>query len=73
MDSKQLLLALEPEAAVLHCRQLTIDHFHEAPAGSMERITMSPGTKYLIVDAGGLSLYVFGSLNHFASENVNIV
>ena len=51
VDSGQLLIALEPEAASLYCRQLSISEFVERSRGS--EIRMGSGTKYIVIDAGG--------------------
>lgn len=40
----QILLALEPEAAALYCRELQ-DH--------MLTLAFEPGTKYMVLDMGG--------------------
>ena len=49
LDSPQLVIALEPEAASLYCRRLNIVSFIED-----ETVDGFPeGTKYLVIDAGG--------------------
>ena len=53
-DSKQLMIALEPEAASLFCRRLDLTQFQ----CDQSDISFTPGTKYLVIDAGGeLCLY----------------
>ncbi|KAK7097173.1 heat shock 70 kDa protein 12B-like [Littorina saxatilis] len=51
--SDQLLIALEPEAASLHCRHLPDTDFVGYKDNSINKPTFEPGTKYLVVDAGG--------------------
>ncbi|KAH3747262.1 heat shock 70 kDa protein 12A-like isoform X2 [Dreissena polymorpha] len=47
IDGRNLLIALEPESASLYCHHLP----SEVSAGSVS--TFQPGTKYMILDAGG--------------------
>jgi len=47
--SNQLVIALEPEAASLYCRTLPMGRFDDGTA----KPCFEPGTKYLVVDAGG--------------------
>ncbi|KAH3839750.1 heat shock 70 kDa protein 12B-like [Dreissena polymorpha] len=50
--SNQLVIALEPEAASLYCRTLPVGMLGSSvDAGA--RPSFEPGTKYLVVDAGG--------------------
>ena len=51
VDSKQLVIALEPEAAGLHCRGLEINEFVQESRDT--RVKLTTGAKYLVVDAGG--------------------
>ena len=51
MHSNQLLVALEPEAASLTCRADNIKNHRFKP-------TFEPGTKYIVLDAGGLLPYI---------------
>ena len=51
--SDQLLIALEPEAASLHCRKLPGSTFVGCSQPEGNKPTFEPGTKYLVVDAGG--------------------
>ena len=50
--SKNLVIALEPEAASLYCRTLEMEHFlgMETKSG---KLYLPIGTKYMIIDAGG--------------------
>lgn len=50
--SNQLVIALEPEAASLHCRTLSFGKFMSG-GDPGTRPSFEPGTKYLVVDAGG--------------------
>jgi hypothetical protein len=53
LNSDQLLIALEPEAASLHCRHLADTDFVGYKDNNLSKPTFEPGTKYLVVDAGG--------------------
>ena len=50
--SKRLVIALEPEAAGLTCRQLEVNEFEQdvRDLGA----NLEPGAKYLVIDAGGI-------------------
>ena len=50
-DSDNLFIVLEPEAASLYCRKLNMKHF--VGEGRSNQLTMSTGTVYMLVDAGG--------------------
>ncbi|XP_028673332.1 heat shock 70 kDa protein 12A-like [Erpetoichthys calabaricus] len=52
INSEKLLLALEPEAASLWCRQLPSSGF-VAENNSGATIQNAPGTQYVVVDCGG--------------------
>lgn len=52
-NSDQLVIALEPEAASLHCRHLPDTDFVGYKDNVISKPTFEPGTKYLVVDAGG--------------------
>ncbi|ESP02145.1 hypothetical protein LOTGIDRAFT_212681 [Lottia gigantea] len=52
-NSDQLVIALEPEAASLHCRNLPSTNFLGYKDNNLAKPTFEPGTKYLVVDAGG--------------------
>jgi hypothetical protein len=56
--SNQLLIALEPEAASLYCKQLPAETFLGNAEEQMAKPNFEPGTKYLIVDAGGKNFVV---------------
>ena len=49
-DSRQLIIALEPEAASLFCRRLHLARFEQDD----DKISFKKGTKYLILDCGGM-------------------
>ncbi|XP_071086747.1 heat shock 70 kDa protein 12A-like [Haliotis cracherodii] len=52
--SEQLVMALEPEAASLHCRNLpATDFVGYKDTAQASNPCFEPGTKYLVVDAGG--------------------
>lgn len=59
IDGSNLLIALEPESASLYCHHLP----SEVSAGSVS--TFQPGTKNMILDAGGM----FYFLIRFALDN----
>ncbi|XP_071124900.1 heat shock 70 kDa protein 12B-like [Mytilus edulis] len=51
IPNSQLMLALEPEAASIYCKHLPVERL---AAGAKSALgAFSPGTKYLILDAGG--------------------
>ena len=51
VDSRQLVIALEPEAASLHCRSLDVAQFVGEP--DKDSVVFKTGTKYMVIDAGG--------------------
>ncbi|XP_069130149.1 heat shock 70 kDa protein 12A-like [Argopecten irradians] len=51
--SNQLVIALEPEAASLNCRSLPVSTFVQTENEQVSKLTFEPGTKYLVIDAGG--------------------
>uniref|UniRef100_A0AAU0MUJ9 Heat shock protein family A member 12 variant X1 n=1 Tax=Urechis unicinctus TaxID=6432 RepID=A0AAU0MUJ9_UREUN len=53
VDSNQLIIALEPEAASVWCRSLSVDNFLNTTTSAS---TMQPGAKYIVIDAGGGTL-----------------
>lgn len=53
IDTYKLCLALEPEAASLTCRYLRVNVDRGQQRDSDTMIAFSPGTKYLVLDAGG--------------------
>ena len=69
-NSEQLVIALEPEAASLHCRHLPDTDFVGYKDNSIKKPTFEPGTKYLVVDAGGTEPFpsrcqqLFSSCHH---------
>lgn len=52
MESKQLTIALEPEAASIYCRYLSSDSVSEQSVRDVSAVRA--GTRYLVLDAGGL-------------------
>lgn len=53
VHSNQLLIALEPEAASLTCRTIQTNSFTDNRENQTAKPTFEPGTKYIVVDAGG--------------------
>jgi hypothetical protein len=51
------MIALEPEAASLYCKYLTIQKQKDGKAESEVLSSFEPGARYMVVDAGGN--YVF--------------
>ena len=49
--SESLTIALEPEAASIFCRHLPLDRFEDSCGDNVAKYP--PGTKYMILDAGG--------------------
>jgi len=45
------MLALEPEAASIYCKHLPVERLVSGDKSALG--AFSPGTKYLILDAGG--------------------
>ena len=57
LKNENLLIALEPEAASLCCRHLPMDVMNGCASGF---VPFSPGSKYLVFDAGGgFNMYTF--------------
>uniref|UniRef100_A0A8B9HQR5 Heat shock 70 kDa protein 12A n=1 Tax=Astyanax mexicanus TaxID=7994 RepID=A0A8B9HQR5_ASTMX len=52
-ESDRLIIALEPEAASVWCRQLPSEGFMEGDLRGSEKIEDVPGTQYMVVDCGG--------------------
>ncbi|XP_033854733.2 heat shock 70 kDa protein 12A-like isoform X1 [Acipenser ruthenus] len=52
MGSENLVLALEPEAASVWCKQLPSTGFVQE-GEDQEKLEQSPGTQYIVVDCGG--------------------
>ena len=67
IDTHRLCLALEPEAASLTCRYLRMNVQRGMEQKKDAMIAFTPGTKYLVLDAGGkiLSLYISSVLSVF--------
>ena len=53
VSSKQLLIALEPEAASMFCKRLQVNHFTSGTDQEMD-VTFEKGDQYIVVDAGGI-------------------
>uniref|UniRef100_A0AAU0MVK8 Heat shock protein family A member 12 variant X7 n=1 Tax=Urechis unicinctus TaxID=6432 RepID=A0AAU0MVK8_UREUN len=64
MDSQSLVIALEPEAASLYCRQLDVHHLLST---NKDESKMPVGTKYLVLDCGGGTLDV--TVHHLRDFN----
>ncbi|XP_065254359.1 heat shock 70 kDa protein 12A-like [Emys orbicularis] len=52
MFSEKLIIALEPEAASVWCKQLPREGF-VSESGDRQKFEESPGTQYVVVDCGG--------------------
>ena len=50
------MIALEPEAASLYIRKMDIDRVIQQ--AESETLTIKPGTKYLVVNAGGIAVFL---------------
>ena len=53
IDSNMLTIALEPEAAAIYVKHLPVDRRLDGEGGDLFR-TFAPGSKYIVVDAGGM-------------------
>ena len=51
IQSDKLTIALEPEAASIFCRYLPLDRFEDSGGENIAKYP--PGTKYMVLDAGG--------------------
>ncbi|KAK3599539.1 hypothetical protein CHS0354_006674 [Potamilus streckersoni] len=51
ISNDQLLIALEPEAASIYCRYIPLEI--KSSDGGTTVVSFSPGTRYIVVDAGG--------------------
>jgi len=55
-DSSQLIIALEPEAAAVYCRQRKLREFVEEKGEETVKNSLVPAkTQYLVIDNGGKS------------------
>ena len=53
-NPEQLLIALEPEAASIHCREMKMREFaNEKGDATVSDVFARPGSKYLVIDIGG--------------------
>lgn len=50
INTDHLIIALEPEAASIYCKSLTDGNFKE---DTNTVYPLQPGSKYLVLDAGG--------------------
>nr|XP_022297405.1 heat shock 70 kDa protein 12A-like [Crassostrea virginica] len=64
IDSEILTIALEPEAAAMYVKHLPVERRLEGEGGDLLR-TFVPGSKYIVVDAGG------GTIDITAHEVLN--
>ncbi|XP_078341043.1 heat shock 70 kDa protein 12A-like isoform X2 [Crassostrea virginica] len=64
IDTNILTIALEPEAAALFVKHLSVDRQLDEEGGDLFR-TFAPGSKYIVVDAGG------GTIDITAHEVLN--
>lgn len=53
-----LTIALEPEAAALFVKHLPVERKVDGKRGDGFK-TFAPGSSYIVVDAGGLQIYLF--------------
>lgn len=58
IDTEMLTVALEPEVAALYVKHLPVDKRIDGKEGD-EFQTFSPGSTYIVVDAGGLFWYQY--------------
>ncbi|XP_066285856.1 heat shock 70 kDa protein 12A-like [Branchiostoma lanceolatum] len=52
-NPQQLVIALEPESASLHCRELPVNQFVGESGDVSDKLNMPPGTRYMVIDCGG--------------------
>ena len=57
-DSSKLIIALEPEAASVWCKQLPSDGFISEGLDN-EILEQKPGAQYIVVDCGGKGLILY--------------
>jgi hypothetical protein len=55
--TKQLTIALEPEAASIFCRHLRVDT--AISGGDISIAKMPVGTRYMVLDAGGIEHFFY--------------
>ena len=64
INSQQLVIALEPEAASIHCQLLDISHFVDTEClGGVEDVSFKTADILLVVDIGGI-LYLLSSFQY---------
>lgn len=62
-NSSQLIIALEPEAAAVYCRQSKMREFVEGKGEEIVKDTLAPvKTQYLVIDNGGKNICVSPSV-----------
>lgn len=67
-NPEQLLIALEPEAASIHCREKKMKDFtSERGDADISDVFARPAAKYLVVDIGGnlIACNITDLVNHF--------
>ena len=69
--SDKLMLALEPEAAAIHCQTLAITDFMTGK--DVKTIDMIPNTTYMIIDAGGVYIYCYCLKDIFYQSHITII
>lgn len=55
-NSDKLVIALEPEAASVWCKQLPTDGFI-GEDNNQNTLEQAPGTQYIVVDCGGIVIH----------------
>ena len=58
------MIALEPEAASIFCKELPVENFE---GGSSNIDVFSPGKRYLVLDAGGKRKLKFNKIYIFVN------
>ncbi|XP_014882501.1 heat shock 70 kDa protein 12A-like, partial [Poecilia latipinna] len=59
-----LVLALEPEAALVYCKKLPSEGFIAENRGE-SKLDQSPGTQYIVVNCGGMTFSMVAVLNEY--------
>ena len=64
-NPEQLLIALEPEAASIHCREMKMREFaNEQGDATVSDVFARPESKYLVIDIGG-KIKLFRKMDRF--------
>ena len=68
-NSKNLLIALEPEAASIFCRSLDLSPFEDSKS---DGVRFKSGQKLLVIDAGGIQHRIdeFNKLHSIATNGL---